>query len=175
MLLLVLVNAWKWWPSMNAGVNGRDASGGREFSVADFQVHGLTSDQQSKSVRDLFRKGNSAPGTDEQKAAASRAARKAVAVVQPVVPTLTPEELAVMASRTELGQIKCIGVLFQQNKKPEAYMVRGDQRYVVRPGDLVGAQFVVEKISIDAVFLKDRQTGVTGTVPVDGKEGRVTQ
>ena len=143
--------------------------------MADFQVHGLSLELQSKSVRDLFHQGKSVSGPDGQKATASRAARKAVAVVQPVVPTLSPEELAAMASRTELGQIKCIGVLFQQNKKPEAYMVRGDQRYVVRPGDLIGAKFVVEKITIDAVFLKDRQTGVMGTVPVDGKEGSVTQ
>lgn len=178
LLLLILGNAWKWLPSMKARLNDQDMSGSRLFSVEDFQVHGLTVDSRSKSERDLFRMGKSGSAANESSAGPggrkiSAARSKAVAVVvQPVVPTLSPEELAAIASRTQLAQIKCIGVLFQENKTPEAYMVRGDQRYIVRTGDVIGGQFEVEKITIEAVYLKDRQTGVTGTVPVDGSGHR---
>ena len=174
-MLLILANVWKWWSSADKHLRDQDAPQARLFSVEDFQVHGLTVEHQSKSERDLFRLGKSDPAANEglagKKIAASRSKPVAV-VVQPVVIPPTPEELAVAASRTQLAQIKCIGVLFQENKKPEAYMLLGNQPYVVRPGDVIGGQFEVEKITVEAVFLKDRQTGVTGTVPVDGSGHR---
>ena len=176
-LLLILANAWKWLPSMNARLKGQDMSDSSQFHVEDFQVHGLTMEPQSKSGRDIFHLGENEADVDKKKIAAAhqRPANKVAAVVQPVVATPSPQELAEAASRTQLAQIKCIGVLFQENKKPEAYMVRGDQRYIVRPGDVIGEQFEVEKITIEAVYLKDHQTGVSGTVPVDGKEGSINK
>ncbi len=176
-VLLILVNVWKWWSAAEARLRGQDTPQAKLFSVEDFQVHGLTLESQGKAERDLFRpgKGASDAATNETGLAGKRiaAARaKPVAVAQPVVIPPTPQELAVMASRTQLAQLKCIGVLFQENKPPEAYMLMGDQPYVVRPGDVIGQQFVVEKITIEAVYVKDRQTGVTGTVPVDGSGHR---
>ena len=182
-LLLILANAWKWLPSMNVSKSDREMSGSRMFSAEDFQVHGLTMDTQFKSGRDLFHLGKSSAGenddTDGSAARKNSAARSSssskAAVVQPAAPILSPEELAAAESRTQLAQIKCIGILFQENKQPEAYIVRGDQRYIVRPGDVLGDQFEVEKITIEAVYFRDRQTGVTGTVPVDGKEGTISK
>lgn len=178
-LLLILANVWKWWSSADKLLRNQDTPQGRLFSVEDFQVHGLTVEHQSKSERDLFRLGTDTGNVAANESSAGTkilAARPKVAVVvQPVVVPPTPEELAVAASRAQLAQIKCIGVLFQENKKPEAYMLQGNQPYVVRTGDMIGQQFVVEKITIEAVYLKDPQTGVTATVPVDGREGSITK
>ena len=179
-LLLILVNVWKWWPSMSARLASEDTSGSRLFSVEDFKVYGSSAAPQSKPERDLFRLGGSGAGMTENAGGQDgqmnpkerpRPPQAVAVIVPPAPPPPSPEELAAAASRAMIAQIKCIGVLFQENKKPEAYLVRGDQHFILRPGEVFGEQLEVEKITLEAIHFKDRQTGVTGVVPVDGKEG----
>lgn len=173
-LLLILANVWKWWPSVDAQLRGQDTPGGRLFGVEDFQVHGFTMETPSKSERDLFHIGNSRSGANES--AAGMGERKITAVRSGQSHKwLAAQESAADAGLTRIGQIRCIGVLFRENDKPEAYVVHGDHRYILRPGDVLEGQFEVEKITIEAVYFKDRQTGVTGSVQVDGKEGIINE
>jgi hypothetical protein len=183
--LLLLANGWKWWPAVDAHLHGQDIPGKRLFTVEDFQVHGLTVEFPSKSGRDLFHlgqggrdanensfgldRGNVADARSGQIYRANAVFKKSSAAV------LTSQQVAEESSRNQIGQIKCIGVMFQENKKPEAYMVRGEQRYIMRRGDVMDGQFEVEKITIEAVYFKDLRTGVTGSVPVNGNEGIINK
>jgi hypothetical protein len=182
-LLLILANAWKWWPSVDAQLRGRDVSEGRLFSVEDFQVHGLTMENPSKSERDLFHVGKSrsgaslnAAGLDRRTVTEARSSKVHEGLAKsgrPDATTLSAHEAD--KGRTQIEQIKCIGVLFRENSKPEAYVVLGEQHYILRPGDVLEGEFEVKKITLEAVYLKDRQTGVISSVPVDGKEGVINE
>ena len=165
-VLLLLANIWKWWPALDARLSGQDRSDSRLFTVEDFQVHGLTVDIPSKSWRDLFHLGQ---GGREADGNATNLGSSKGALKQSSSAMLTPQQMTDQVSRNQIEQIKCIGVLFKENKKPEAYMVRGEQHYTMLPGDVLDGQFEVEKITIDAVYFKDRQTGVRASVPVNGK------
>lgn len=172
LLLLILANVWKWWPTVGARLYNLEVSKNRTFTVEDFQVHGLTATIPSGMERDLFNKGASRRIENEgslggQRTAMASARQHAPA---PAVPILVQGSTAHVGLK-QIEQVKCIGVLFQQDKQPEAYLVHGEQHYIVRPGDVLEGRFEVEKIMIDAVYFKDRQTGLTGSVPVDGKEG----
>ena len=185
MLLLILANVWKWWPSVGAHLRGQDMPESRLLSAEDFQVHGLTMGHPANSGRDIFHLGNRDSGAQEGLAGLegqmistenpSPSRKRPASSRQASAEPFASQELAAGIGQAPNGQIKCIGVLFQKNKEPEAYVVRGEQHYILRPGDVLDGQFVVEKITINAVYFKDRQTGETGLVPVDGKEGSVNE
>ena len=51
----------------------------------------------------------------------------------------------------------------------EAFLVKGDEAYIVRNGQKVGERFAVESVGADAVSLKDPRTRVSGKLSVSGK------
>ncbi len=86
----------------------------------------------------------------------------------PGPPPKTPEQLAEEAARAELGQFKLVGVVFRRDKG-QAFLVKGEQLYMVHAGEKVGERFRVEAIRADGVQLNDPATRVNGQIPVSGK------
>jgi hypothetical protein len=83
-------------------------------------------------------------------------------------PPKTAEELAEEAAQAELKQIKLVGVVFR-GEKGQAFLVKGDQLYMVNAGGRVGERFLVEAIRPDSIQLKDPASRVLGQIPVSGK------
>jgi hypothetical protein len=56
-----------------------------------------------------------------------------------------------------------------RGERGQAFLVKGDQLYMVQTGGKVGERFQVESIRPDGIQLKDPATRVTGSIPVSGK------
>jgi len=159
---LAVLNLWQW---KSPGGPGRDraspVAGG--FRPDDFQLKvGLAAAESATGGRNLF-----------QPRLPPRPPVKQVKVEPkveppPPPPAKTPEQLAEEAARAELGQIKLVGVVFRGDKG-QAFLVKGDQLYMVQAGGKVGERFQVEAIRADSIQLKDPATRVNGQIPVSGK------
>lgn len=86
----------------------------------------------------------------------------------PAPPVKTPQQLAEEAARAELGQMKLVGVVFRGDEG-EAFMVKGDQVFIVRNGSKIGERFIVQSVSADSVSLRDPGTAVDGKISISGK------
>jgi Tfp pilus assembly protein PilP len=164
-LLLALVaaalclNLWYWWPaSPLASVDKR--STGERWSLDALRVNvAIEAEKSAPSRRDLF----------QPRVAIVKAAPPPKAVTPPPAPPpKTPEEIAEEAARAELAQIKLVGIVFR-GEAGEAFLVKGDQVYIVRNGQKVGERFAVESVGADTVSLKDPSTRVSGKLSVSGK------
>lgn len=158
--LLLGANIWYWWTPAATGVKREPrVVGQEEYRNEDFRLRlGMAVDETAGRVqRDLFH-----PKVEVVKKPV------AVAAKPPEPPAKTPEELAQESARAELAQYKLVGVVFR-NGKGQAFIVRGDQVYLVLPGEKVGERFTVEKIAADDVELRDPATNVSGKIPVSGK------
>ena len=158
--LLVLINLWKWAPPLQTSVKSgdrREVAG--QFQPEDFQINVLAGRTNANETikRDLFQP-------------------KLAIVVKPPVkkiepkpepPPKTPEQLEEEAARAELAKIKCVGVVFRE-QKGQAFLVKGDQVYLAFIGDKVGDRFILERIAADGVFLKDPKTNVSAQLPISG-------
>lgn len=155
-LLLAVLNLWQWKSPEGPG-EGRVSAVPHTFRVEDFQLKlGLAANDAARASRNLFQPWVP-PAPPVKKVEAP-----------PAPPPKTPEQLAEEAARAELGQIKLVGVVFR-GEKGQAFMVKGDQLYMVQTGEKVGERFQVETIRADGVQLKDPATQVSGQIPVSGK------
>jgi hypothetical protein len=155
-LLLIALNLAQWLPATNGKTARSPAAGATGFRPEDFQLKIGFEPSQAGATRDLFRLPSPPP-----------LAVKKVELPPPPLPK-TPEQLAEEAARAELSQLKLIGVVFRGDKG-EAFLVKGDQTYLVHMGEKVGERFVVQSVSTESVTLKDPRTNVTGQIPVSGK------
>lgn len=164
-VILVVVNVWRWWPSSSTSdkasatsETGIDQARGEKayYRVEDFQVRMLAhADTNKKSKRNLFR--------PKIKKRIKRRIKKPKGP-----PPKTPEQLAQEAARAELAMIKCIGIAFRGGKG-QAFMSIGGQTKLVSEGGKIGQRFIVERISTNAVDVRDPKTGVTGHIAVSGR------
>jgi Tfp pilus assembly protein PilP len=136
---------------------GAPEGSSNRFRTEDFQLNASppSVDKSTRAARDLFQP-------------------KVVVVARPKVqtppppPPKTPEQLEEEAARAELTQIKLVGVVFRGDKG-QAFLVKGDQTYMVSVGEKVGDRFTVDAVTADSVQLKDPRTSVSGQIPVSGK------
>jgi hypothetical protein len=56
-----------------------------------------------------------------------------------------------------------------RGEKGQAFLVKGDQLYMVNAGGKVGERFLVEAIGPDSIQLKDPGSRVLGQISVSGK------
>lgn len=156
-LLLLGVNIWYWWPRARENPRMETSSAVRRFQIEDFELRIPQGgeDKYTRPRRDLF----------QPKAVVTHLIAKKTSV--PVPPPKTPEQLEEEAARAELAQIKLVGVVFRRDRG-QAFMTKGDQVYLVYPGDKVGDRFTVETVATDAVQLKDSKTNVTGRISISG-------
>lgn len=154
---LVLLNLWQWWPRTAEQTRVAVApSGGTR--PEDFRLRMEAAPQVDATApgRDLFQpKRPPAPAVARSKASAPP-------------PPKSPEELEREAAQAELAQYRCVGVSVRAGRI-QAFVVRGDQSFLVSPGGRVGDRFVVDKITPEAISLSDPRTGVAGQISVSGK------
>lgn len=155
---LAIANLWRWLASDASLTSERAQTRTGAVRAEDFAIKMVSSEVQATPQRDLFRpKIVVAPKPPP--------AKKVEPPPEP--PPKTPEELEEEAARAELGQIKCVGVAFRQEKY-QAFMMLGGQAHVAAIGDKVGSRFVVEKITADGVHIRDPRTNVSAQLPVSG-------
>lgn len=158
-VILLGLNLWYWWPYSDREntVQSTDRLSAN-YRAEDFQIRMLSSGTRLERTasRDLFR-----PKYKKRKPKPKIAKKQGP-------PPKTAKQLAEEAARTELGTIKNVGIVFRDNRG-QAFMEIGDQRYLVSVGDKVGNRFVVERITAEAVYVRDPQTQVSGQIPVAGK------
>jgi hypothetical protein len=161
--LLAALNLWRWLPA-GAPVRERAAQSASAVRAEDFQLRvGLAAADSGSGGRDLFRmRLPPAPP------APPKPLEVKVEEPPPGPPPKTPEQIAEEAARAEFGQIRLVGVVFR-GEKGQAFLVKGDQAYMVQTGGKVGERFQVESIRPDSIQLKDPATRITGSIPVSGK------
>ncbi len=160
-LLLALLNFWQW---KSPGGMGRDRSAAPpgSFRPDDFQLRvGFATVESARAGRNLFQPWRPPLPAPVKKVEAPPPA-------PPGPPPKTPEQLAEEAARAELGQIKLVGVVFRRDKG-QAFLVKGEQLFMVHAGEKVGERFRVEAIRSDSVQLNDPASHVNGQIQVSGK------
>jgi hypothetical protein len=163
--VLLVLNLWQWKaPSGNGNARARGAAAAGGFRAEDFQLKvGLAMAEPARAARNLFQpKLPPAPPPAPVKVVETKPEPP------PGPPPKSAEEIAEEASRAEIAQIKLVGVVFRGDKG-QAFLVKGEQVFMVHTGGKVGDRFQVEAISPDGIQLKDPATRVTGQIPVSGK------
>jgi len=159
--LLAVLNLWQ-RASPGAGRERARAVAG-SFRPEDFQLKvGFAAPESAHAGRNLFQPRLPPPPPVKKVKVEPKAEPP------PGPPPKTPEQLAEEAARAELGQIKLVGVVFR-GEKGQAFLVKGDQLYMVQAGGKVGERFLVEAIRADSIQLTDPATRVNGQIPVSGK------
>ena len=159
-LLLVLLNLWQWKAPGDMDRDQSSAVPGR-FRPDDFQLKvGFASADSARGNRNLFQPWRKPLPPPVKKVEAPPP--------PPPPPPKTQEQLAEEAARAELGQIKLVGIVFRRDKG-QAFLVKGEQLYMVQAGEKVGERFRVEAIRADSIKLNDPATHVYGQIPVSGK------
>jgi hypothetical protein len=161
--VLAALNVWH-WSAGKSSPRERTASGGSAFGPADFRLKvGVASIAAGVAARDIFQ-----PKLPPPPPPPAPLKQVEVKVEPPPAPVKTAQELAEEAARAEIGQIKLVGVAFRGGQA-QAYLVKGEQAYLVQTGAKVGDRFRVEAISADGIQLLDPSTQVGGRIPVSGK------
>lgn len=159
-VLLATANAARWW-FMDRGAArtevARTVPGAFQAENFHLEMVAPSSEAEAKPYRDPF----------QPKFASLLPVQKSITKAPP--PLLkTPEQLAEEAARAELAQIKLMGVVFRGDQG-QAYLVKGEQTYMVFAGETIGERFRVETIHPDSVQLLDPATQVSGQILVSGK------
>lgn len=156
-LLLLGVNIWYWWPRAGEIHRMETSMGAGRYQAGDFalKIPPGGDNKHTRPRRNLFQPKMAIVQTNIKK------------INNPAPPPKTPEQLEEEAARTELAQIKLVGVVFR-GERGQAFLTKGDQVYLAFPGDKVGDRFTVESVTTDTVQLKDSKTNVTGRIPMSG-------
>jgi hypothetical protein len=164
---LAAANLWRWSAPQEQPPE-RAAAGASAFRADDFQLRvGFVAPDAPPVARNLFQPRLPPPPPPAKKVEA--AAPPPPPPPPPAgPPPKTAEELAEEAAQAELKQIKLVGVVFR-GEKGQAFLVKGDQLYMVNAGGKVGERFLVEAIRADSIQLKDPASRVLGQIPVSGK------
>jgi type IV secretory pathway VirB10-like protein len=164
---LAAANLWQWSPPQEKP-RERAAAAASAFRADDFQLRvGFVAPDAPPVARNLFQ---------PRLPPAPPPAKKVEAAAPPPPPPPPPagpppktaEELAEEAAQAELKQIRLVGVVFRGDKG-QAFLVKGDQLYMVNAGGKVGERFLVEAIRADSIQLKDPGSRVLGQISVSGK------
>lgn len=149
--LLLALNIWHWWPKSPRTSNPvGSVAASKSLRVEDFVIHGGAGGKLLPAKRDVFQP-------------------KRPVVVKPPPPVKAPEpppksaeELELEAAQAEYAKIRCLGIVFRNNRG-QAMLSSGQEIYHVSIGERVG-RFVVDKIETDGIQIKDPKTGVGGKI-----------
>lgn len=169
-VLLVALNAWRWWPDAAPAPHaGQARSASLEAQHLRLSVRVAAEEALPTATRNIFQLREPLAPAPKPRSAPLRQPVP-VAPVQAEVqepPPKTPEQIEEEAARAELAQIRLVGVIFR-NARGQAYLSKGEQTYLVSLGDPV-ARFTVTSITAESVKLHDARTQVGGEIPVLGK------
>lgn len=154
--LLVVVNLGRWWWRMD---DGQRATREKTFAPEDFRLRVDVPDAGA-SGRNLFAAGG------YSRTAGEGSARK-VAHDEPST-TVVAGPLPQAETVSGIGRLKLLGVVFHGGKR-QAYLALEKDNVIADSGDTVFGQYAVDKITVDAVELRDVKNNVTKKIPVSGK------
>lgn len=162
------------WGQANSREEPERGSMAWEFQVSDFQIKDLNlpAEQDGEIGRDLFYpvfEEESEPVKDKTSIAADNENFKQItnADISPPIPQKTPEQLEEEIARSDLANFKYVGSIWRGGQG-QALLLNTDKRYFVFSGDKAGSRFVVERITTDAVSLRDPATNVTAQILISG-------
>lgn len=156
--LLIAANFVRVW--LDSGeVAGETVAHGKEFLPEDFRLH-VDLPATGEPQRNLFQSlGVSRMATTHAKKS------KVKAVTQtPLKLEKNEADLAV----DQLAKLKLLGVVFR-GSKGQAYLGQDKESVIAFAGDTVFGQFVISRIFVDAVELRDLKTNTIRRIPVSGK------
>lgn len=174
---LAVVNIWNWsgWSQANSRETLGSGSMAGEFQASDFQIKkiNIPKEQDGAISRDLFY-----PVFEEDYQSAEE--REAIALdhqknikkvenedISTPIPQKTPEQIEEEIARSDVANFKYVGYIWRGGQG-QALLVNTDKHYYVFSGDKAGSRFVVEKITNDAVSLRDPATNVTAKILISG-------
>lgn len=147
-VILVVVNLWRWWPSIaTQDLPDANSNSIKELNATDFMLEisiGIP-EQEQKIYRDLFH-SRSVDGRSE----------KTVKIVppKPVVTRSSKEEKAPV--QQDVKDIYLSGIALRSNNK-HAFLVYGEENYTASVGDKIGSNYIVERIDAEGVSLVDKR------------------
>ena len=160
--VLAVILLGRWWPNAAKQQAGL-MTGSQIYLPEDFHLRMESNNTSTAVHRDLFQPVGKAAVQTSARNTIKPVAFKAV-VQAPVKIEPTAAEIAAI----EMGKIKLLGVVFRASKG-QAFLSRDKQNFMAYSGDTVLGHYVVEKISVDAVDLKDLKTNISRKISVSGK------
>ena len=165
---LAAANLWRWSAPQEKPPE-RVAAQASAFHAEDFQLRvGFVAPDAAPPARNLFQPRLPPPPPAPKKVEVVAAPPPPPPPVPEGPPPKTAEQLAEEAAQAELKQIRLVGVVFR-GEKGQAFLVKGEQLYMVNAGGKVGERFLVEAIRPDSIQLKDPASRVLGQIQVSGK------
>lgn len=167
-VLLVGLNAWRWWPTQ-ASIKHASPPQSARTNVDNLRLAVNASENYALPLvtRNIFEAYQPPVILEPATPPPPTVPVQVVPLSPPEPPPKTPEELEAEAARAELAQIRLVGVIIH-DATIQAYLAKGDQTYMTKVGDLA-SRFTVTEIKADRVRLHDARTQVGGEVFVLGK------
>lgn len=161
---LVTVNAWVWWPNGPAALpNPASDAVLPALRAEDFQIRGLPAPAHERPVRNLFRilsQEVRAPGPALGQSRGGRPARNAA-----LPPAALP--LAAGASGAEPAPFRFVGWV-TRNEHEQAFLMRGNDSFIVAEGDLIEGRYTVQKVTPEAITIIEGPTSAPRVIPFTG-------
>lgn len=164
--LLAAVNLGRW---VLHGATGERAASERTPLAQDFRLHVDVPNGVGRG-RDLFAGAGSVAGWTGSGGAFSvrrRVARRPVVKKVALQPVSAPGAAQLMA-QNGLSRLRLLGVVFHAGKR-QAYLAQDKENCIAAAGDTIFGQYIVDKVTVDAVQLRDIKTNMTRRIPVSGK------
>lgn len=155
--LLVVINLGRWW-LVSENDDEASAASSRVFQPEDFRL-----------LVDLPATGNPRRNLFQQHSGAKRLmpTQNKPASVVAQAPEL-PGQIEADAAADALGKLRLLGVVFRSGRG-QAYLAMEKENVIAFAGDRVLGQFIVDKVDLDAVELRDLKSNINRRVPVSGK------
>ncbi len=165
--LLVVVNGARWWLQSPKEADGPVAHGGI-FLPEDFRLRLDAPDTGTGATRDLFQSRGGRVASAEKP---HGPIRRVAAVPKPApVKTTTPPPAPSVPAEAESGlsKLRLLGVVFHAGQR-QAYLAQDKENLIASAGDTVFGQYAVDRVTVDAVELRDLKNNATRRIPVSGK------
>lgn len=156
--LLILANLGRWW--FYHGQAGDAAMAhGKGFQPEDFRLR-VNSPVAAEPYRDLFQPSGSS--------SVQHASHNKPAKAKAVIPATKPAANDADVIDNGLGKLKLLGVVFRAGKG-QAYLAQDKVSVIAFVGDTVFGNYAVDKVTVDAVELRDLKYNTTRRIPVSGR------
>lgn len=156
-VVLLLVNLVRWWQH---GTGGPSAAQDTVLTAQDFRLRANVP-MPAAVRRDLFASST----------AAARPAAAPVVRAPRVAPTVRRVEPPAPVAETQaaaLGRLRLLGVVFRGGRG-QAYLALERDKAMAYAGENVFGQFTVDRVTVDAVQLRDLKNNTIRRIPVSGK------
>lgn len=157
--LLVAINLARLW-LYSGKVREDTVVHGKVFLPEDFRLR-VDLPAAGEPHRNLFQ-----PMSVTTRAATAHAGQARVKAMKPS--PIKPVQNEAEPTVDKLGKLRLLGVVFRAGKG-QAYLALDKETVIAFAGNTVFGQFVVARVTVDAVELRDLKTNTIRKIPVSGK------